>query len=227
MKYAVLGTGMVGQALAGRLAQLGHNVLLGTRDVATTLARPDTDDEMGTSSVTAYLEEHRDVRLADFRQAASFAAVIVNATRGDASLAALDAAGDENLAGKVLIDVANLLDFSAGFPPRVGASDNDSLGERIQNAFPDTRVVKTLNTVNALTMVNPAGLPASTSVFLAGDDARAKKAVRAMLGEFGWTDIIDLGDITAARAMELYVSIWLRLMGALGGPAFNVKVVRS
>lgn len=227
MKIAVLGTGMVGQALAARLAELGHSVLLGTRNVATTLARPDVADEMGTRSVTAYLEDHRDVRLADFRQAAAFGEVIINATYGDASVAVLDAAGRANLSGKVLVDVANLLDFSAGFPPKVGATDEDSLGERIQNAFPDVRVVKTLNTVNALAMVNPAELSAETSVFLAGNDVQAKKVVRRLLGEFGWTDVIDLGDITAARGMELYLSLWLRLMGAVGGPMFNIKVVRA
>lgn len=227
MKIAVLGTGMVGQALAGRLAELGHSVLMGTRNVATTLARPDVADEMGTRSVTAYLEEHREVRLADYRQAAAFGEVIINAIKGDASVAALDSAGRENLAGKVLIDVANLLDLSASFPPKVGATDGDSLGERIQHAFPEARVVKSLNTVNALIMVNPATLATDTSTFLAGNDIQAKKVVRGLLGEFGWTDVIDLGDITAARGTELYLSLWLRLMGSVGGPMFNVKVVRA
>ncbi|MGV1004272.1 MAG: NADPH-dependent F420 reductase [Candidatus Nanopelagicales bacterium] len=228
MKIAVLGTGMVGRALAGGLAKGGHAVVLGTRDVATTLARPEGDeDALGTQSVTAYLEAHQGVRLADFRQAGAFGEVIVNATKGEHSLDALDAVGRENLAGKVLWDVCNLLDFSGGFPPRIGVADGDSMGERIQHAFPAARVVKALNTVNASLMVDPGALPEPTSVFLAGEDKQAKAVVAALLREFGWEDLIDLGGISAARGTETYVALWLRLMGALGGPQFNIKVVRA
>lgn len=227
MKIAVLGTGTVGQALAGKLADLGHTVVMGTRDLSTTLARPEGDeDALGTRSVTAYLEAHPGVRLAEFYQAAAFAELIVNAINGEHAIEALAAAGPENLAGKVLLDVCNLLDFSGGFPPRIGVADGDSMGERIQHAFPAARVVKALNTLNAALMVDPGALPEATSVFVAGNDKAARRAVGELLRSFGWVDVIDLGGIEAARGMEAYVGLWLRLMGTLGGPSFNVKVVR-
>ena len=144
MKIAVLGTGMVGQALAGRLAELGHEVTVGTRDVAATLART-TPDGMGNPPYAAWAADHRQVRLAPFADAAAGAELLVNATSGDVSIAALQAAGTENLAGKILIDIANPLDFSNGFPPTLFVKDTDSLGEQIQAAFPQLRVVKALN----------------------------------------------------------------------------------
>ncbi len=138
-------------------------------------------------------------------------------------------AGAENLAGKVLVDVSNALDFGGGGPPVVGVAADDSLGERIQAAFPDARVVKALNTMNASLMVAPASIDESTNVFVCGDDDQAKATVIELLETFGWlsADIIDLGDISAARGAELYVALWVRLMGALGTPSFNIRVVRE
>ena len=106
-------------------------------------------------------------------------------------------------------------------------SNDDSLAEQIQRHHPDAKVVKSLNTVNAMVMADPQSLAGGDhTMFLAGDDDGAKAAVRALLEEFGWRDVLDLGDLKAARAMEMYLPLWLRLMGAAGTPSFNVKVVR-
>jgi hypothetical protein len=149
MKIAVLGTGMVGRTLAGGLASLGHAVTVGTRDPRATLERSEPDG-LGTPPYSAWAGEHPDVALDTFRQAAASADVVVNATNGQAAVPVLELAGADNLAGKVLVDVSNPLDFSADFPPTLFVKDTDSLGEQIQRAFPEARVVKTLNTVNAL-----------------------------------------------------------------------------
>ncbi len=115
-----------------------------------------------------WLAENPSVALADFASVAGAADVVVNATNGSATLAALTEAGAENLAGKVLLDVSNPLDFSQGFPPTLTVKDTDSLGEQVQRAFPEARVVKSLNTMNATLMVNPGMLPEPTTVFLSG-----------------------------------------------------------
>jgi hypothetical protein len=168
------------------------------------------------------------VKLATFAEAAGHGEVVVNATAGAASLDALRLAGEANLAGKILVDIANALDFSRDMPPSLLVANTDSLGERIQRAFPAARVVKTLNTMNALIMVNPRQLAdGGHTVFVCGDDPQAKALVSELLTEgFGWRDVIDLGDITAARATEMVLPIWLRLWGALQTPMFNFNVVR-
>ena len=225
MKIAVLGTGMVGQTLAARLSGLGHDVTIGTRDPQATLARTEPDG-MGNPPFSAWAADHADVRLATFADAAAAAELVVNATSGAAALPALELAGADNLAGKVLIDISNPLDFSQGFPPTLFVKDTDSLGEQIQRAFGKARVVKTLNTLNADLMVDPASLGAESSVFVSGDDVAAKATVTELLESFGHTDVIDLGDISTARGTEMLLPVWLRLMGALGTAAFNFKIVR-
>ena len=226
MKIAVLGTGIVGRTIAGRLAQLGHDVAIGTRDPQATLARTDPD-AMGNPPFGVWHSDHSDVALLPFREAAAGADIVVNATSGASSLESLRLAGAENLGGKVLVDVANPLDFSAGFPPTLTVKDTDSLAEQIQREFPDAKVVKTLNTVNASVMVDPAAVNGGEhSIFVSGDDASAKATVVELLEGFGWRDVIDLGDLSSARGPEMLLPLWLRLMGALGTPAFNVKVVR-
>lgn len=164
-----------------------------------------------------------------FADAAEFGELLINATGGKVSVDALGMAGAENLAGKVLIDVSNSLDFGGGGPPVVGVAVDDSLGERIQAAFPDARVVKALNTMTAALMVAPGSLEETTNVFVCGDDAAAKGQVIELLETFGWLsgDIVDLGDISAARGAELYVALWVRLMGALGTPQFNIRLVQG
>ena len=226
MKIAVLGTGTVGQALAGRLAGLGHDVTMGTRSPEETLARTGPD-AMGNPPLATWLEQNPGVRLAGFADATAGADLVVNATVGHASLAALAAAGADHLTGTVVLDIANPLDFSQGMPPSLFVKDTDSLAEQIQAAFPGAKVVKALNTLSAHLMVEPAQLAGGDhTVFVSGDDADAKAVVTALLKDFGHTDVIDLGDITTARGTEMLLPVWLRLWGALGTPTFNVKIVR-
>jgi predicted dinucleotide-binding enzyme len=228
MKIAVLGTGMVGRALSSRLAGLGHDVVIGTRDVVATLAAAEPD-RMGNVPFAQWQADHPEVRLVAFADAGVHGEIVVNATGGGVSLAALEAAGADNLAGKVLIDLANTLDFSQGRPPTLSIVNTDSLGEQIQRAFPDVRVVKTLNTMNASVMVNPSRVPGDHDVFVAGEDADAKETVKGLLREFGWKDdnIVDLGGIRSARGTEMYIPLWLSLWGVFGTPDYNIKVVRG
>lgn len=198
----MLGTGVVGRTIAGKLRELGHDVLVGSRSAG--------DDAV------------------PFAAAAAHGELVFNCTNGVASLDALHAAGAENLSGKVLVDVANVLDFSHGRPPLIGISIDDSLGEQIQRAFPEAKVVKALNTVNADVMVDPAVVPGEHDLFVSGNDEDAKAQVAELLQSFGWPaeGILDLGDITAARGQELYLALWLSLMGAVGGATFNIHVAR-
>ena len=228
MKIGILGTSMVGQTISGALAELGHDVMVGTRDVAKTLAHT-APHPYGFPAFSVWQKEHASVKLGTFAEAAKHGEIVFNATNGTASLEALKLAGEANLNGKVLVDIANPLDFSKGNPPSLSVSNTDSLGEQIQRAFPDVKVVKTLNTVTAFLMVNP-GLVADAdhTLFVCGNDVDAKAQVTEWLkGWFGWKDVLDLGDITSARGTEMYLPIWLRLWGALGTGMFNVKVVRQ
>ena len=214
VKIAVLGTGMVGQAVGSKLVAVGHEVLMGSRAA-------------GNEKAVAWAANAGpSASEGTFADAAAFGEIVINATSGGASIDALRAAGAENLADKVLVDIANPLDASAGFPPVLSVCNTDSLGEQIQRAFPDARVVKTLNTVNAVVMVDPSSVPGRHAVFVSGDDAEAKSTVTELLRSFGWPaeDIIDLGDITTARGTEMYLPLWLRLMRTVGSPSFNIAV---
>ncbi|SER71720.1 hypothetical protein SAMN05216199_0970 [Pedococcus cremeus] len=224
MRIAVLGTGMVGKHLAAAFARRDHEVRIGTRDPEETMARGGHGPE--DPPFAAWAAEHPEVGLEPFARAAAFGEVVVNATSGSVSLDVLRLAGDDNLAGKVLVDVSNALDFSQGFPPTMFVKDTDSLGEQIQRAHPRARVVKTLNTLTAHLMVNPQVLGEESTVFMSGDDAAAKATVRGLLEDFGHTDVIDLGDISTARGAEMMMPVWLRLMQALGTSSFNFKIVR-
>ncbi len=215
MKVGVLGTGMVGQTLASKLVELGHEVKMGSR-------------EAGNERAVAWAEQAGgSAGEGSFADAASFAEVVVNATAGAASMAALEQAGADNLGGKPLVDVANPLDFSQGMPPTLSVCNTDSLGEQIQRRFPDAKVVKALNTVNADVMVNPAIVPGSHTVFICGDDDDAKGRVSEVLQSFGWPaeDIMDLGGISSARGTEMYLPLWLRLYGATGTGHLNITVL--
>jgi predicted dinucleotide-binding enzyme len=225
MNIAVLGTGMVGRAIAGRLDELGHSVVVGTRDPGSTLARTEPD-QMGNAPFSAWHAAHAGVELATFADAAARADLVVNASSGAATLDVLGMAGADNLAGKVVVDIANPLDFSAGFPPTLSVKDTDSLGEQVQRAFPKALVVKTLNTLTASLMVDPKALGESSTVFVSGEDAAAKATVVELLESFGHDDVIDLGGIESARGSEMMLPVWLRLMGSLGTGHFNFKVVR-
>lgn len=226
MRIAVLGTGSVGQALAGRLDELGHDVSMGTRDPAATLGRTGTD-QTGAPAPADWLREHPDVELRTYTEAASSAEVVVAAVSGSAVLAVLGEIGDDVLAGRVLVDITNPLDFSAGFPPTLFVKDDDSLAEQVQRTFPRARVVKTLNTMAAHLMVRPQQLAdGDHSVFVSGDDPVAKAVVTELLTAMGHTDVVDLGGLDTARGTEMLLPVWLRLWGALGTATFNLKVVR-
>jgi predicted dinucleotide-binding enzyme len=226
MNIGVLGTGMVAKALAGKLDALGHAVKLGTRDVTATLQRAEPD-MAGGPPLRTWLESHPRVSLVTQVEAAAHGEVAFNALSGAGTLEALASAG-RALANKVLVDVSNPLDFSKGMPPSLAVANTDSLGEQIQRALPSTRVVKTLNTVNAFLMVDPKLLAGGDhTMFVCGNDAAAKAEVtRLLVDGFGWRDVIDLGDITHSRGTEMWVPLWARLYGKLGTPMFNVKVVR-
>ncbi len=215
MKIAVFGTGMVGVSLATKLVSLGHEVTMGSRSA---------DNEKGKAWLDAVKSER--AKVATFAEAAAGAELIFNATLGQVALDVLQLAGSENLKGKILIDVSNPLDFSKGMPPSLTVCNTDSVGEQIQAAFPEVKVVKSLNTVNANLMVEPSLVPGDHTLFVSGNDAEAKKFVEGtVLREwFGWKNVLDLGDITTARGTEMFLPLWVRLWGALGTPAFNIQI---
>jgi len=227
MNIAVLGTGVVAKTIAGKLASIGHEVVLGTRDPDATMERTDPDG-FGQPPVSEWRKSHPSVGLETFAAAAAGAELIVNATAGAIGTAALDLASSANLDGKILIDISNPLDFSQGFPPLLSVCNDDSLGEQIQRAFPGARVVKTLNTVNAHLMIDPGQLAdGDHTMFVAGNDADAKASVSGYLREwFGWKDVLDLGDLSNARGTEMVLPLWTRIYGATQNPMFAFKVVR-
>jgi 8-hydroxy-5-deazaflavin:NADPH oxidoreductase len=227
MKIGVFGTGIVGQTISRKLVELGHDVMVGTRDVARTIARTDPDP-YGLPPFSIWLKQNPEAKVGTFADVAKHAEIVINATNGMGSLPALEQAEETNLNGKLLIDISNPLDFSKGNPPLLSVCNTDSLGEQIQRAFPNAKVVKTLNTVTANLMVNPRQLAdGDHHIFVSGNDAEAKTQVTNLLTTwFGWKHIVDLGDITTARGTEMYLPIWLRLWGTLGTGMFNIQVVK-
>ena len=206
---------MVGQTLGRKLVSLAHEVRMGSRQAGNEKAVEWVAGAgVGASEGT-------------FADAAEFGDLIINATGGAVTMDVLAAAGGDNLAGKVLIDVSNPLDFSGGPPPILSVCNTDSVAEQIQRTYPDTRVVKSLNTVNCGVMVSPILAGESHTMFLCGNDEEAKAEVRGLLESFGWPpgDLLDLGDITAARGMEMYVMLWVRFWMATGTGHLNVKLV--
>ncbi|MEA2193074.1 MAG: 8-hydroxy-5-deazaflavin:NADPH oxidoreductase [Solirubrobacteraceae bacterium] len=214
MHIGVLGTGTVGRTLSQALVDRGHEVRMGAR-----AAGNETAVEWAEAAGPLASE-------GSFADAVAFGDMAFNATAGAHSLEALEMAGAEQLAGKLLVDVSNPLDFSRGMPPTLTVCNDDSLGEQLQRAFPEARIVKALNTVTAAVMVQPDLLPGTHTIFVCGDDAGAKEQAGRLLQEFGWPadSILDLGDIGAARGMEMYLLLWLRLWGATGSPLLNVDV---
>lgn len=230
MDIGIIGSGRVAQTLAAKLLELGNRVTISSRDPS----KHKDLGEMGTipsadGFAAAQRELGREAAAGGFADAAVAGEVLINATAGGHSLAALEAAGATNLSGKILVDVANPLDFSHGMPPTLLFCNTDSLAERIQAAFPDARVVKSLNTVNAQVMVDPRRLSEPSAMFVAGNDREARDWVHRELLErwLGWEQVIDLGDITAARGMEMWLPLWVRVMGAAETPAFNLRIVTS
>jgi predicted dinucleotide-binding enzyme len=218
MKIAVFGTGMVGDTIGSRLIELGHQVMMGSRSAS-------------NEKAVAFVAKHKaGASAGTYADAAAFAELIFNCTKGDGSIEALKAAGNA-VDGKVIIDVSNPLDFSKGMPPGLipSLSNTHSLGEEIQKTFPQAKVVKTLNTMWCGLMVNPAIIGGGDHTnFICGNDAGAKEKVKSLLREFGWkdTNLLDLGDISAARGTEMYLPLWLRVWGATQNGAFNIRIVQ-
>jgi 8-hydroxy-5-deazaflavin:NADPH oxidoreductase len=211
MKIGVLGTGPAGNAIGGKLVELGHDVMMGARSAA-------------NEKVVAFAQRTGG-KAGTFRDAAVHGELVFSCLRGDISLDVLTAASAE-LEGKILVDVANPLDFSKGAPPTLAIANTDSLGEVLQRGLPNTRVVKTLNTVNNAVMINPGLIKGQHAVFVSGNDGGAKGRVKDILRSFGWQQIIDLGDISSARGPEQYLPLWLRLWKNLGNADFNIAIVK-
>jgi len=215
MNIGILGTGIVGTTIGSKLVQIGNSVKMGSR----------TADNPKAAEWTK--SNGKNASHGTFKDAAAFGQIIFNCTSGSGSLEALKLAGEKNLNGKILVDIANPLDFSRGMPPSLLICNTDSLGEQIQRSFPEVKVVKTLCTVNCNIMVNPSAVPGGHDMYICGNDKEAKDEVKEMLKNwFSWKSVIDLGDIAGARALEMYIILWVRLWGVLQTPLFNIKVVK-
>ena len=226
MKIGIIGSGVVAQTLGAKLIELGHDVVLGTRDPA----KLDEKKNMA-GTLREWLAKvnkaNKKGKVATFQEAAAHGDLLFSATHGQASIEALKLAAADKVGTKVLIDTGNELDFSKGRPPGALASQDNCLGEKIQAAFPNLKVVKSLNTIGAAVMVAPQALAGGEhTVFVSGNDVPAKAAAAELLKSFGWKDVLDLGDISSARGPEMYMAMWLRLWGATGTGMLNVKVVR-
>ncbi len=211
MKIGILGTGMVGETIATKLVELGHEVMMGSRTA---------DNEKAVAWAEKAGASH-----GTFEDAAEFGNIIFLCVKGEAALDVMKMAGGVD--GKTIVDVTNPLDFSKGMPPSLLVCNTDSLGERLQSAFPQANIVKTLNIVNCELMVSPQKCGGEPTMFLCGNSAEAKKEALSILRQFGWKDVIDLGDITNARGTEMMLPIWLRTWAATGSPHFAFKVIRK
>jgi 8-hydroxy-5-deazaflavin:NADPH oxidoreductase len=227
MKVAILGTGNVGQTFATKFVELGHEVMLGTRNVENTLARKATDN-YGSLPLGEWHTNNPKVQLGTFDDTVAFGEIVLNALQGAISVGTIKSVPAASFEGKIFIDISNPLDFSKGFPPTLldGLNNDNSLGEEIQKTIPNAKVVKTLNTMYSGLMINPRALGEDSSVFVSGNDTEAKATVKAILASFGWkeSEILDLGDITTARGTEAILPLWLRIYGATQNGFFNLKV---
>lgn len=215
MKIGMLGTGMVGNRLGTRLVELGYEVSMGSR----TADNP--------AAVEWAKKAGRGASHGTFEEAARFGDIVFLCVKGEAALDVIRLAKPENFKGKTVIDVTNPLDFSKGMPPSLLISNTNSLGEEVQKALPDALIVKTLNTVGNEVMVDPGITGGEPTMFVCGNDRRAKEQAMAILKQFGWKDIIDLGDITNARGTEMILPLWVRTWNALQNGNFAFKVLRK
>ncbi|MBL8006504.1 MAG: NAD(P)-binding domain-containing protein [Ignavibacteria bacterium] len=217
MKIGILGTGMVGAALGSKLASLGHSVMMGSRTPGNAKALEWTDKTGSNASAGT------------FSDAAFYGEIIFLCVNGAAALEAVKIAGKENLRNKTVVDVTNPLDFSKGMPPTLipDLTNTNSLGEEIQKALPESKIVKSLNTVNCAVMTEPSRLSEETEIYLCGNDTESKNKVREILESFGWKRITDLGGIAASRGTEMMMPFWLSLWGSLKTGIFNLKIVKE
>lgn len=214
MEIGIFGTGIVGQTIGARLIELGHNVKMGSR-------LPENEKARAWAKASG-----KKASYGTYKEAAAFGELLFNCTAGKGSLSALEFAHASDLNNKILIDAANPLDFSRGFPPTLTVSNTDSLGEQIQREHPLLKVVKALNTMNVDVMVHPERVRSAHDVFICGNDAIAKATVAKLLTEIGWESIIDLGDITNARGMEMALPLWISLQKKLGTNIFNFRIAK-
>jgi NADPH-dependent F420 reductase len=203
-RVGVLGTGAVGRRLATGFKGRGYEVMIGSRDP-------------GKSDLREWLsDEGAGVQAATFKEAAEHGELLVLAVLGDAAQDVIAHAGAENFGGKVVIDAMNPLDFSGGFPPKLSISGEDSLGERVQRALPDAKVVKAFNTIGNQYFVDPEFSEGSPTMLIAGDDEGAKRLVSDLLADFGWSDTFDIGGIEGSRELEAICIAWVKIGGARG-----------
>ncbi|MGB2870061.1 MAG: NAD(P)-binding domain-containing protein [Bacteroidota bacterium] len=223
----ILGTGVVGQIIAAKLLDLGYQVMVGTRDVNKTQAQRELSP-MGLPPFSEWHKKHPNVKLGSFADATKFGELIFLCTKGNVSVDAVKLANPQDFKGKTVVDISNPLDFSKGMPPSLipQLSNTNSVGEEVQKALPDAHVVKSLNIVNCEVMVNAGRSGGSPTMFVAGNDPSAKAEVTRVLQQFGWEDIMDLGDISASRGMEMMLPIWLRIWGATKNGYIGFKIVR-
>ncbi len=231
MKVAILGTGNVGQTFAEKLISLGHQVMMGTRNVEVTLARKATDNYGGLPFGEWY-SKNKGVQLGTFAETVKFGDMILNALQGATTISTIKSCTLSDFDGKIILDISNPLDFSKGFPPFLieGLNNTNSLGEEIQKILPTSKVVKTLNTMYSGIMVNPSMVNNGNHTnYICGNDAGAKSAVKELLRSFGWDDsnTLDLGDITNARGTESTLLIWTRIYGAIKTGVFNFNIVKN
>lgn len=205
-RIGVLGSGDVGRALGRGFARHGWDVIVGTRSPEK-LQAWETDVEGS--------ELDGSVAVGSFADAAAHDDVAVLAVRGEAAETVLDLAGTEQLAGTLLLDASNPLDFAQS-PPGLLYGGTDSLGERIQAKLPRSRVVKCFNTVSNVQMVDPEFEAETPPMMICGNDEEAKARTEAILVELGWPGALDVGDVTAARYLEALVPLWVRVGGVLG-----------
>lgn len=215
-KIGVFGTGMVGNTIGSKLIQLGYEVMLGSRTADNEKAR-DWVNANGTKAAQG-----------TYADTAKFGELIFNCTKGENALDVMNLAEEKNLANKILIDVSNPLDFSKGMPPTLipSLANTNSLGEAIQKLLPQTHVVKTLNIVNCEVMVDASKCGGEATMFVVGNNSSAKKEAEKILHQFGWKDIIDLGDIRHARSTEMMLPIWLSVYTATHNGYIGFKIVR-
>ncbi|ENM3023504.1 NAD(P)-binding domain-containing protein [Salmonella enterica] len=228
MKIGIIGTGMVGRAFATRLAGLGHDVVIGTRNVAVTLARTKPDNK-GISPFSTWFVNNKDIPLVSLQEAGTHGELIINATEGVNSLNAFRITGSENLRGKTILDLALPLSYSDNRPPHLSFANDDSLGEQMQRLLPESHVVKSLNTMSFPVMLEPSRLPAPHNVFISGDNVDAKNIVCNLLSELGWPEesIMDLGGIISARGTEMYANLLFYVAQVKQSYDFNISIISN
>ena len=213
MRVGVLGSGEVGRCLAAGFSGRGHEVMIGSRDPAKAelrewLAGDGSGIEVGT-----------------FAETAAHGELLVLAVLGNAAEEAIADAGPDNFKGKIVIDAMNPLDFSGGFPPKLSIAGEDSLGERVQRALPEARVVKAFNTIGNPYFVDPSFSEGQPTMLIAGDDQSAKDTVRDVLTDFGWSDTVDIGGIEGSRELEAICVVWVKIGGARGAWDHGFKLL--